>query len=128
MMKRQVVFLCAAITAAALSNWTEARAALKEDPVTGRFGPVKVVSKKAWRSNSLRGFIVSYKVDGKTYRGAKVHCISSSGPAYLIENLDRGDGMKVDIDVGTEDGTGVLATLAPGYMNWSIDLWLQTCR
>lgn len=102
--------------------------ALEIDPVTGRFGPVKVLTKKAWRSGDQSAFLVSYKIDGKTYRNAKVYCARSSVPIYRVERLDRGDGRKLDMLVGGVDGhSGLLTDLAPGYMNWAIDVWAQTC-
>ncbi len=88
---------------------------------------VTVTQKKPWSTAGQNGYIVSYKHEGKVWKKAKVYCMSVGKPIYLIENLDRGDGVKVGISVGDDNGS--LATeIAPGYMSWAIDLWKQTCR
>lgn len=88
---------------------------------------VSVIKKKPWLARSLSGYTITYEHDGKTHNGAKVYCKAGFHPIYMIEGLDRGDGVKVDIDVGSEDGSGVAEFIAPGYMAWARDIWLKTC-
>ncbi|MHC2795519.1 hypothetical protein ACVINZ_004531 [Mesorhizobium jarvisii] len=89
---------------------------------------LSILSKRPWRAGNQKGFIVSYRHDGKVSKGAKVYCSYASHSMYLLEKLDRGDGVKVDIDVGSEGGGGLATEIAPGYMAWAIDLWLRICR
>ncbi|MBY5805568.1 hypothetical protein HFN52_18405 [Rhizobium leguminosarum] len=88
-----------------------------------------VLKKKAWSTAGQSGYIITYKHDGKIVKDAKVYCASGGKPIYLVEGLDRGDGKKVGIGVGTDGVSGDLAgELAPGYMRWAIDVWRLTCR
>lgn len=88
---------------------------------------VSIVKKKPWSTDGQRGYIISYRHDGKAGKNAKVYCWSGGKPMYLIEGLDRGDGVKLGIMVGA-DGGGLATEIAPGYMAWAIDVWRLTCR
>lgn len=87
---------------------------------------VTIAKKKAWHSAGQSGYVVSYMHEAKLWKNAKVYCVSVGKPIYLIENLDRGDGVKMGLGVGADEG-GLATEIAPGYMNWAIDLWRQTC-
>jgi hypothetical protein len=88
---------------------------------------VVVLNKKAWKQGDARGYWITYKHNGKAGK-AKVSCRFGYRPVFVIDGLDRGDGVKVDIDVGSENGNEITDVVTPGYMNWAIDIWKKTCR
>jgi hypothetical protein len=88
---------------------------------------VTITKKKAWSTAGQSGYVVEYKHDGKIWKNAKVYCVSVGKPIYLIENVDRGDGVKLGISVEADQG-GLATEIAPRYMNFAIDLWSHTCK
>lgn len=96
-------------------------------PTLATAADVTITKKKAWATAGQSGYVVNYKHEGKLWKNAKVYCLSVGKPIYLIENLDRGDGVKMGISVEADNG-GLATDIAPGYMSFAIDLWKQTCR
>jgi hypothetical protein len=60
---------------------------------------VSILKKKPWVHKNQTGYLITYKYEGKVGKNAKVYCSSGEHPMYLIEGLDRGDSVKVDISV-----------------------------
>lgn len=87
---------------------------------------VEVLSKEPWNSGVEQGFTITYKHDGKIGRGARVHCRSGERPLFLVEGLDRGDGVHVDM-ILSDDNVNLATLIAPGYMEWALEVWRQTC-
>jgi hypothetical protein len=90
---------------------------------------IQVLKKKAFSKWPIVGYVVTYKHNGKIVKGTKVHCAYRDRPMYLLENLDRGDGVRLGIDLASDsDSTKITDQVLPGYMSWAIDLWVKTCK
>lgn len=80
-------------------------------------------------SGNHEHYIVTYRHEGKIVKNAKIYCKYHNRPIYILENLDRGDGVRLDVDVASQDDSAKIAKdIAPGYMSFAIDSWLQTCK